>query len=141
MRTVYLRTASLIAVWSLIFGAAACAPTDDNDDAESTSSAHDTASKPSAVEQAADVAAAQSIDEIDLSLPPPDDLSSEDEKIEKNNDCCVWKDSRSATCRCQTVTGTPAGTYFECKFKGASTKRGSSCGNYSDCRVASGVCY
>jgi hypothetical protein len=132
MKTARSRLASAIAVASLIVGAAACAATDDNDTGSTPSSVNDTASKPSS-EDPADVAAAQSIDDVDLNEPPPDDLSLEDEKAEKNYDCCVFKNNVGEACGCITVTGRPASTWFQCQFMGAA-KRGSGCGAYTDCQ-------
>lgn len=126
MKTARSRFASMIAVASLLLGAAACAP--DDDGTGSTPSSEETVSKPNSEGQTA-----QGSDQVDLSQPSPADLSWEDEKVEKDIDCCVIRDSKGRICNCIRMTQTPFLNRLTCAGHNG-TKHGSGCAAYAYCQ-------
>jgi hypothetical protein len=126
---------ALIALCSLIFGAAACATTDRQDDSAPTS------------DKAPDHEATAELNDQGTfpELPVPADLrfdegtTSDGDKGEKDIDCCVIKDRNGDVCACYRMDSGRLNNTLTCNHWGG-TKRGSGCGAYGDCNPPVGSC-
>jgi hypothetical protein len=140
MRIAHFRLAALLSVCSLVFGAAACAPADDGDSA-SSNAAHETTLSHADLTAAALQNAKGVFPELPepADMPADEELWSEEDKDEKDVDCCVIKDSLGQACACFRLSGSRIGNTYNCAVSGG-TKRGSGCASYGDCNPPRGVC-